>query len=54
LERVRSERNDALSRRMSELDVSQRRALVVTLPVLEELAERLIESGQRPTIGAGR
>ena len=54
LERVRTERNDALSRRMSELDASQRQALLVALPVLEELAERLIESGQRPKIGAGR
>jgi DNA-binding MarR family transcriptional regulator len=42
LERVRSERNDALSRRLAELTPEQRRALVAALPVLEALAERLL------------
>lgn len=41
LDRVRSERNDLLSGLVSELDPSQRKALVGALPVLEELAERL-------------
>ena len=49
LERVRSERNDALSRRLAELDDGQREALAIALPVLEELAERLLES---PPAGA--
>jgi len=54
LDRVRSERNDALSRRMSALGASEREALLVALPVLEELAERLMEPEQRPAIGASR
>jgi len=41
LEAVRSERNDALSRRLLELGPKQRAAVVAALPVLEELAERL-------------
>jgi DNA-binding MarR family transcriptional regulator len=41
LERIRSERNDALSRRLRDLDVSERDALALALPVLEDLAERL-------------
>ncbi len=49
LERVRSERNDVLSRRLEELDGEQRRALVAALPVLEQLAERLLEE---PPAGA--
>jgi DNA-binding MarR family transcriptional regulator len=63
LERVRSERNDALSRQLAELTLEQRRALVVALPVLEALAERLLEppaaaggvpdpAGQDPSAGA--
>jgi DNA-binding MarR family transcriptional regulator len=43
LERIRSERNDALSRRLRDLDASERAALAVALPVLEELAGRLRE-----------
>jgi len=43
LERVREERNDALSKRLEELDGAQRAALAIALPVLEELAERLID-----------
>ncbi len=49
LERVRSERNDVLSRRLEELDGEQRRALAAALPVLEQLAERLLEE---PPAGA--
>jgi DNA-binding MarR family transcriptional regulator len=41
LERIRSERNDALSRRLRDLDPSEREALALALPVLENLAERL-------------
>jgi DNA-binding MarR family transcriptional regulator len=41
LERIRSERNDALSRRLRDLDPSERDALALALPVLEDLAERL-------------
>jgi DNA-binding MarR family transcriptional regulator len=41
LERIRAERNDALSRRLAQLDGRDREALVLALPVLEELAERL-------------
>jgi len=42
LERVRSERNDALSRRLADLTPEQRHALAAALPVLEALAERLL------------
>jgi hypothetical protein len=35
------ERNDALSRRLRDLDPSERDALALALPVLEDLAERL-------------
>ncbi|MGO9581369.1 MAG: MarR family winged helix-turn-helix transcriptional regulator [Acidimicrobiales bacterium] len=50
LERVRSERNDALSRRLLELEPSQREVLLAALPVLEELAERFADS-ERPAPG---
>jgi DNA-binding MarR family transcriptional regulator len=39
LDQVRSERNDVLSRRLSELDPLRREALVAAIPVLEELSE---------------
>jgi DNA-binding MarR family transcriptional regulator len=42
LARIRSERNDALSRRLGELGPAEREAVLVALPVLEELAERLL------------
>jgi len=42
LERIRSERNDALSKRLAELDPAEREAVLVALPVLEDLAERLL------------
>lgn len=41
LERIRSERDDALSRRLRDLDPAARDALAIALPVLEDLAERL-------------
>ena len=43
LERIRSERNDVLSRKLEDLDAAQLRSLGDALPVLEELAERLLE-----------
>jgi DNA-binding MarR family transcriptional regulator len=43
LERIRSERNDALSRRLAQLESTDREALALALPVLEALAERLAE-----------
>lgn len=43
LERIRSERNDALSRRIAELERHEREALLEALPVLERLADRLRE-----------
>jgi DNA-binding MarR family transcriptional regulator len=41
LNRIRSERNDALSRRLLELDANQRAMLAPAIPILEDLAERL-------------
>ena len=41
LDRIRSERNDALSRRLRDLDASDRATLALALPILEDLAERL-------------
>ena len=46
LERIRSERNDALSGLLRELDAGDRSALEAAVPVLESLAERMVE--QRP------
>lgn len=43
LERIRSERNDILSRRIDELDPAEKAALFAALPVLERLAEHLRE-----------
>ena len=43
LERIRSERTDALSRQLRNLDGAQRAALSEAIPVLEELAERLLQ-----------
>jgi DNA-binding MarR family transcriptional regulator len=43
LERIRSERNDALSRLLRELDTADRDAVFEALPVLEMLADRLLE-----------
>ena len=41
LERVRSERNDALSKLLADLDEADRQAIVAATPVLEKLGERL-------------
>jgi DNA-binding MarR family transcriptional regulator len=41
LERVRSERDDVLSKLLDELDEPSRAALAAATPVLEKLAERL-------------
>jgi DNA-binding MarR family transcriptional regulator len=46
LERIRSERNDALSRLLSDLAAPDREALARAVPVLEVLAERML--GQQP------
>lgn len=43
LERIRSERNDALSRLLRGLDPADRDALARAVPVLEVLAEQLLE-----------
>jgi DNA-binding MarR family transcriptional regulator len=43
LERIRSERTDALSRQIQVLGAKDRAALAVAVPILEELAERLLE-----------
>jgi DNA-binding MarR family transcriptional regulator len=51
LERIRSERNDALSRRLRDLGGEERAALARALPVLEDLAERLRPSAPPVTDG---
>jgi DNA-binding MarR family transcriptional regulator len=43
LERIRSERNDVLSRRLAELEPGEREAISRAIPVLEALAEMLLE-----------
>lgn len=43
LDRIRSERNDSLSRLLGELDGADRQTLVGAVPVLEALAERMLE-----------
>ena len=47
LERVRSERNDALTKLLDDLDDDEREAIATATPVLEKLAERL-QSQRRP------
>lgn len=42
IERIRSERDDALSRRLAELEPAKRHALEAALPVLEEVAALLV------------
>lgn len=54
LERVRSERNDVLSKKLEGLDSAQLQSLAVALPVLEELAERLREPEQVTNRGGRR
>jgi DNA-binding MarR family transcriptional regulator len=43
LERIRSERNDSLSRLLGDLDDAERQTLVAAVPILEALAERMLE-----------
>lgn len=43
LERIRSERTDSLSRLLRDLDADARDAVARATPVLEQLAERLLE-----------
>ena len=43
LERIRSERNDSLSRLLASLNDADRETLVAAVPVLETLAERMLE-----------
>lgn len=50
LERVRSERDDILSRLLDDLDENERQAVATATPVLEKLAERL----RAPTAVGGR
>jgi DNA-binding MarR family transcriptional regulator len=45
LERVRSEREDALSQLLNELDELERQAIAAATPALEKLAERLRDQG---------
>ena len=52
LQRVRSERNDALSKLLAELDEPEQRAIAEAIPVLEKLSERL--RSQTATEGARR
>jgi DNA-binding MarR family transcriptional regulator len=52
LERVRSERNDALSRLLAGLDEPSQQAIATATPVLEALAERL--RSQAPHEGSRR
>jgi len=54
LERIRSERNDALSRRLAQLDGTDRKALALALPVLEALSERLLEGDGAAASGTRR
>jgi DNA-binding MarR family transcriptional regulator len=48
LERIRCERNDALSRRIAALGSDDRRVLAAALPVLEELAELMLSPEPAP------
>jgi DNA-binding MarR family transcriptional regulator len=43
LERIRSERNDSLSRLLGDLAEADRQTLAAAVPVLETLAERMLE-----------
>ncbi len=54
LERIRSERNDALSKRLGEFGPAEREAVRLALPVLEELAERLLTPEPGPPRGDNR
>lgn len=50
LDRIRSERNDALSQLLRGLDAVERQAVLDALPVIEELAERLL--ARSPAVAA--
>jgi DNA-binding MarR family transcriptional regulator len=50
LDRIRSERNDALSQLLRGLDDPERQAVLDALPVIEELAERLL--ARSPAVAA--
>lgn len=52
MERIRSERNDALSRRLAGLGPAEQAALEAAIPVLEQLAEALLAN--EPATGAVR
>jgi DNA-binding MarR family transcriptional regulator len=43
LERIRTERNDSLSRLLGDLNDADRQTLVAAVPILEALAERMLE-----------
>ncbi len=53
-ERNRAERNDTLSKKLEGLDSAQLRSLAIALPVLEELAEQLLQPEQVVTSGGRR
>jgi DNA-binding MarR family transcriptional regulator len=53
LERVRSERTDALSKALQRLGEEQRQAIAAALPVLELLADGLLEHRTTPTTTSG-
>jgi DNA-binding MarR family transcriptional regulator len=53
LERIRSERNDSLSRLLTALDDADRQTLAAAVPVLETLAERMLEHAPLARIAAG-
>jgi DNA-binding MarR family transcriptional regulator len=53
LERIRSERNDSLSRLLGELSDVDRQTLVAAVPILEALAERMLEHSPGARMGGG-
>jgi len=53
LERIRSERNDSLSRLLGELDDADRNRLVAAVPILEALAERMLEHAPAARMAGG-
>jgi DNA-binding MarR family transcriptional regulator len=53
LERIRSERNDSLSRLLSDLDDTDRQTLASAVPILEALAERMLEHSPAARVAGG-
>jgi DNA-binding MarR family transcriptional regulator len=53
LERIRSERNDSLSRLLEDLDDEDRQTLAAAVPVLEALAERMLEHAPLARMAGG-